>query len=89
MLVVVAPGRPYDVDEIGRACGFEVIGSLPHDPDATQVWMDGAEPRRSFRRTPLQHAALDLAFALMDRVTALRSVDAPVGPTARHDGSIS
>jgi MinD-like ATPase involved in chromosome partitioning or flagellar assembly len=89
VLVVAAPNRPYDLGEIARACGSEVIGSLPHDPDSTQVWVDGAEPRRSFRRSALQHAAFDLAFALMDRATALRSADAPVAATARLDGTIS
>lgn len=89
VLVVVAPDRPYDLAEIARACSTEVIGSLPHDPAATQVWTDGAEPGRSFRRSALQRAALDLAFALTDRATALRSVDAPVATALRHDGAIS
>lgn len=89
VLVVVAPGRPYDLAEIARACGTEVIGSLPDDPGAAQVWIDGTEPGRGFRRSALQRSALDLAFGLAERATALPSVDGPVASAPRHDGVIS
>lgn len=88
VLVVTAPGRPYDLSEIARACEADVVGSLPGDPGAAQVWIDGGQPGRGFRRSALQRSALDLAFELAERATALRSADGPV-IAPRHDGVIS
>lgn len=56
-LLVVAPGRPYDADEIGVSCGISNIVTLPFDARAAAVWSSGAPPWRSFDRSPLQRAA--------------------------------
>lgn len=85
-MVVVAPGVPYPAHEIARCCGTDVAGTLPYDPPSAAVWSDGAHPGRAFPRSPLQHAARDLARALAKRAAACRA--ASVAPTATLNGSV-
>ena len=45
-LLVVDPDRPYTAEEIEQACRTEVVGTLPHDPAAAQVWTDAHPPQQ-------------------------------------------
>lgn len=71
--VVVDPGRPYGQAEIAEALGVPVVAWLPSDPLAASVWSDGIEPGRSFARSPLQRAAVQLAQQLMNLITRRRA----------------
>lgn len=60
-LLVVAEGDPYPAGEIAEGCGLPLLGTLPDDPRAADVWSDGARPTRSFPRSALQREARRLA----------------------------
>lgn len=68
-VLVVRPGRPYAGGEIARSCALPLIGELPHDPGAAQVWSDGTAPGRGFARSALQREAMQVGQALRKIVT--------------------
>lgn len=71
--VVVDPDQPYGQREIAEAIDVPIVGLLPHDPEAAAVWSGGVDPGRSFARSPLQHAAAQLAAQLVDLVIRRRA----------------
>lgn len=73
-LLVVRPGRPYSASEIAQSCGVPLIGELPDDAGAAQVWSDGAPPGRGFLRSALQREAMHVASALLAATPAASPV---------------
>lgn len=66
--LVVGPGRPYAVKEIGSVLPIEVVGSVPWDPPGAAVFSDGAQPRRRRRSGPLVRGLVQLQEAIAARV---------------------
>ncbi|GAA3238153.1 hypothetical protein GCM10017691_37950 [Pseudonocardia petroleophila] len=60
-LLVVRAGEPYSAQEIADGCALPLLGALPDDPRAAEVWSDGTRPARSFPRSALQREARRLA----------------------------
>ncbi len=74
-VLVVGPGRPYKVAEIGRALGAPVAGSIAWDPERAAVFSDG-EPRpgpHGVRRMFGGPNAADTAFASSAYQRSVRS----------------
>jgi Flp pilus assembly CpaE family ATPase len=71
-LAVVGPGRPYPTADVAAAVGLPVLAELPWDPDAAEVFSDGAAPSWRFARSVLLRAARATASDLAGRTTLAR-----------------
>ena len=67
--LIVGEGRPYKADEISKAVGLPLVGTLPYDPVSAAVFSHGAPAGRRFPRSPLVRSARALASALLDGVS--------------------
>ena len=67
--LIIGEGRPYKADEIGKAIGLPLMGTLPYDPASAAVFSQGAAAGRRFPRSPLVRSARALASALLDSVS--------------------
>lgn len=87
--LVVGPGEPYTVREIGAALDVPVIGVLPHDRKAAPVLSDGAPAGRSFSQSVLLRAAGTAAADLAGFAAARheRLAPAPQPVSANGTGS--
>lgn len=87
--LVVGPGEPYTVREVGTALDVPVIGVLPHDRKAAPVLSDGAPAGRSFSQSVLLRAARTAAADLASFAAARhdRLAPAPQPISANGTGS--
>lgn len=69
-LLVVGPDEPYSTSEIAAGCRLPLLGELPRDRRAADVWSDGVPPARAFDRSPLQRGANRIAAKLVRAGTA-------------------
>lgn len=69
-LLVVSPDQPYSSSEIAAGCRLPLVGALPRDRRAAEVWSDGIPPARAFDRSPLQRGASRIAAKLVRAGTA-------------------
>lgn len=68
-VLVVGPGRPYGVKEIGSVLPVPVLGSLPWDPRAAAVFSDGEQPqRRRFASGALMRGLTAMQEAVVARL---------------------
>lgn len=67
--------RPYAPDEIERAVGVPVLGSVPSDPRVAQMFSGGAGNERQVRRSLLWRTYSDLASRLAARTP--RAINEP------------
>ena len=67
-VLVVGPGRPYGLREIGSVLEVAMLGSLPWDPAAAAVFSAGAHPGRRFTRGPLMRGLRDVQEAISARI---------------------
>lgn len=67
-VLVIGPGRPYGVREIGSVLDVAMLGSLPWDPPSAAVFSAGAHPGRRFARGPLLRGLQEVAEAVTARI---------------------
>jgi MinD-like ATPase involved in chromosome partitioning or flagellar assembly len=74
-LVLVGGDQPYGPNEVARALGVPVVGSLPWEPRAVLGLVSGGARDRRWQRSQLAAASADLAAAV-SRTTATAGVRA-------------
>lgn len=84
-LVVVDAPSPYSVEEVVRAVGVPLAGTVPFEPRAALVHSEGAALTRSYRRSAYARSIERLARTLHDDLTA--GSTAP-DPASRHEGAL-
>lgn len=73
-VLVVGPGRPYGVREVGSVLPVPVLGSLAWDPAGAAVFSAGASPGRRFRGGALMRSVAGLQEAIAARVAGQAEV---------------
>lgn len=72
--LVVGPGRPYSVREIGKVLPVPMLGEVAWDPMSASVFCAGAQPsRRRLRQATLPRSLAGLQDALLARLAGRES----------------